>query len=66
MAGNQEAGTVVCYLPVSYISAVRDTMSVCVTQVIMTHCLRLHPTHVVYPMLFITKSIVMGQNMLGW
>lgn len=66
MAGNQEAGTVVCYLPVSYISAVRDIMSVHVTQVIMTHWLRLHPAHVAYPMLSITKSIVMGQNMLGW
>ena len=44
----------------------KDTMSVRVTQVMMTHCLRLHPTHIVFPMLSITKSVVMGQNMLGW
>lgn len=43
-----------------------DTMPVRVTQVIITHCLRLHPAHVAYPMLSITKSIVMGQNMFSW
>lgn len=42
----------------------KDTMSVRVTQVIMTHWLRLHPAHVAYPMLSITKSIVMGQTCL--